>query len=157
MNKRYFGIIFLIIILFVGIVGYNSIQWNNSQKQPKASDSQSIITISARDAKQLIENKASNELTILDVRNTDEFNEEHIENSIVIPLEWLKEGGHEILNPNNTIIVYCQTGNRSVQASQYLLDKGFNNIFNLGGGISAWKEEGFSTVIRGEDGDCGCS
>lgn len=157
MTKRYFGMLFLIIILFVSIIGYNIYQWDNSQEQLQSrSDSRTYATISARDAKQLIENKSSRELTILDVRNTDEFTEEHIQSSIVIPLEWLKEGGFELLNPNNTIIVYCQTGNRSIQASQLLLDEGFNNIYNLNGGISAWKEEGFSTVIRGEDEDCGC-
>jgi rhodanese-related sulfurtransferase len=157
MTKRYLVILFLIIILFVGITGYTIYRWNNSQEQLQSqSDSSVYVTISARDAKQLIESKSSRELTILDVRDTNEFNEEHIHSSIVIPLEWLKEGGFELLNPNNTIIIYCQTGNRSTQASQFLLDEGYNNIFNLNGGISAWKEEGFPTVIRGEDEDCGC-
>ncbi len=157
MTKRYLWMSLLLIILFIGITEYTIYRWNNSQEQLQSqSNSRKYITISARDAKQLIESKSSRELTILDVRNTNEFNEEHIQSSIVIPLEWLKEGGFELLNPNNTIIVYCQTGNRSIQASQFLLDEGFNNIFNLNGGISAWKEEGFSTVIRGEDEDCGC-
>ena len=45
------------------------------------------------------------------------------------------------------IILYCRTGHRSYKAVQILIDNGFDGkIYNMVGGITAWKEAGFTTV-----------
>ena len=40
------------------------------------------------------------------------------------------------------IIVYCEHGERSLRATQYLKQQGFENIRSLKGGYAAWSEAG---------------
>lgn len=44
------------------------------------------------------------------------------------------------LDKNKTYLVYCRSGNRSSKACQKMVDKGFKNVYNLEGGISAWSD-----------------
>ena len=46
------------------------------------------------------------------------------------------------------IIIYCRSGSRSVTASNMLVDNGFvGTIYNMLGGINAWKAAGFPISI----------
>lgn len=88
-------------------------------------------TIDTNKAMQIIDTGA----VILDVRTSDEFNREHITDAVNIPLDQLDTIGYE---KNTTIIVYCQTGVRSKEAVQKLADMGYNNLYNLDGGLLNW-------------------
>jgi adenylyltransferase/sulfurtransferase len=57
-----------------------------------------------------------------------------------IPLGQLPQRVHE-LDPSEPVVVYCRTGNRSAWAVQFLRERGFESIWNLTGGIMAWREE----------------
>lgn len=39
------------------------------------------------------------------------------------------------------IILYCRSGGRSRQAAQFLMSKGYKNVYNLEGGINKWATE----------------
>lgn len=94
--------------------------------------------ISFEEAKRLIDN---NDAIVLDVRTKMEFVTGHIENSISIPVDLIRNKAKNILNDNSkNIIVYCLSGGRSANASQQLIEMGFNNVYNLGA-ISNWKEK----------------
>jgi adenylyltransferase/sulfurtransferase len=54
-------------------------------------------------------------------------------------VEILEEDGH--LDRNETVVVYCRSGARSAMATRLLRDRGFEDAFNLKGGILAWREE----------------
>lgn len=99
--------------------------------------------ITVEQAKELIETNPS--LVILDVRTDWEFEEGHIEGAINIPVEELQQRLGE-LNPGDEILVYCRVGNRSRRAAQILADNGFSRIYNMLGGIEAWKQAGYPTV-----------
>lgn len=43
------------------------------------------------------------------------------------------------LDKAKTYVIYCRSGGRSAAASQVFIDKGFKSVYNLAGGISAWK------------------
>ena len=45
------------------------------------------------------------------------------------------------LDKSKTYLVYCRSGNRSGQACSAMADLGFTKLYNLVGGISAWKNE----------------
>jgi sulfur-carrier protein adenylyltransferase/sulfurtransferase len=45
------------------------------------------------------------------------------------------------LDPEDNIVIYCRSGARSGWAVQQLIEKGFEKVWNLKGGILAWKEE----------------
>ncbi len=76
---------------------------------------------------------------ILDVRSYEEFEEGFIEGAVLIPVDELESRYSEI-EKYDKILVYCRSGNRSVTASQILLDNGFKEVYNLLGGIQAREE-----------------
>lgn len=71
---------------------------------------------------------------LLDVRRLDEFEEGHIPGAINIPNESIgTEEIAELPDKNQTIYVYCRSGNRSKQASQKLVELGYTNVIEFGG------------------------
>ena len=88
-------------------------------------------TIDTNRALQLIDEGA----IVLDVRTTEEFNREHIPNAINIPLDQIDTVGFD---KESTIIVYCQSGLRSKEAIEKMVDLGYTSLYNLDGGLLNW-------------------
>ena len=44
------------------------------------------------------------------------------------------------LSKNNTYILYCRGGNRSLETTRYMLKNGFESVYNLKGGTRAWEK-----------------
>ncbi len=80
---------------------------------------------------------AGEELTIVDVRNPEEFQLCRIPGSQLLPLPELGKRFGE-LDPAKEIILHCKSGGRSAKAQQFLREQGFTNTLNLKGGILAW-------------------
>ena len=99
--------------------------------------------ITVEQAKELIETNPS--LVILDVRTEAEYNVEHLEGAINIPLDELEQRLAE-LNPNNKLLVYCMTGYRSTQAAEILVENGVSGFYHMRGGIFAWKQKGYQVI-----------
>lgn len=94
----------------------------------------SIKSINSNQAEKLIKN--NKELVILDVRRTNEFKESRILNSINIPLEEIEWEVEELEEyKDKPILVYCKVGVRSSMACAFLEEEGFDNLYNLRGGI----------------------
>ena len=86
------------------------------------------------EAKELL--KENTNTVLLDVRSNQEYNEYHLDGAINIPLYELRMNVNNIiLNKNNIIIVYCQTGGRSKKAVNILKKLGYTNIYEINGGI----------------------
>jgi len=84
------------------------------------------------------------DLLVLDVRTVEEFNTNHLHNATLIPLAELAGRLAELASYNDTeIIVYCQSGSRSLQASDILVANNFTKIFNMLGGINTWINAGY--------------
>jgi hydroxyacylglutathione hydrolase len=79
---------------------------------------------------------AGEQVTIVDVREPDEFRDANL-NGKLIPLRELPKRYTE-LDPGQQIVVHCHTGGRSQRAVEFLYEKGFRNVKNLIGGIDAW-------------------
>ena len=87
---------------------------------------------------------AGDELILIDVRQPQELaNSGLIEGSVHIPTQDLP---HRIddLNKEQTTIVYCHLGSRSMDAAMFLREKGFEDVKSLGGGIVGWQSDGGS-------------
>ena len=78
------------------------------------------------------------DITILDVREVDEFQAGHIEGALNAPLSTL-ENGYEQLDESKRYYVICQGGMRSERACQFLETKGFD-VVNVEGGMNQWKD-----------------
>ena len=100
-------------------------------------------TISVSDARAMME--SSSNLLVVDVRTPQEYMQGHLKGAINIPLSDLSLRMGE-LEKDRPILVYCQTGYRSAQASSILVKAGFVKIYNLEGGIMAWVSSGYPTV-----------
>lgn len=70
---------------------------------------------------------------LLDVRTEAEYQERHLDNSILLPLASIKaKVAEKILDKEQIIIVYCRSGNRSKQAAKILLELGYQRVYDLG-------------------------
>lgn len=77
---------------------------------------------------------------VLDIREDNEYHAGHIVNAIHIPLGYLKDRKDELEKyKNRPIIAVCRSGSRSGQACSLLKKEGFENIYNLKGGMMAWQ------------------
>ncbi|WP_283680297.1 rhodanese-like domain-containing protein [Lentilactobacillus sp. Marseille-Q4993] len=85
-------------------------------------------------------NKEHNsDITVIDVRESFEFNAGHIPGATNFPLTTLANDFSK-LNKNTHYYVICRSGNRSATACNFLGSKGFN-VTNVEGGMIAWKGE----------------
>jgi len=75
---------------------------------------------------------------LLDVRQPSEYEQGHVSGARLIPIKELPERLGE-LAPEQPVLVYCAVGGRSRAAAQYLSGQGFNQVYNLSGGIKAWQ------------------
>jgi rhodanese-related sulfurtransferase len=87
--------------------------------------------------------EAEENAVILDVRTADEFNEGFIANAINIDIH--KGQGFidavEELDKDKKYYVYCRSGMRSAKACEIMNQLGFENAYNLLGGILDWEGE----------------
>ena len=80
--------------------------------------------------------------TVIDVRTAAEVARGAIAGAQHIELATLPARLAE-LDPGTPYVLYCLSGGRSAQACGYLAQRGFNQLYNLEGGIAAWGRAGF--------------
>jgi rhodanese-related sulfurtransferase len=87
--------------------------------------------------------EADENAVILDVRTEDEFNEGFIANAINIDIHRGQDFVNEIeaLDKSKNYYVYCRSGMRSAKACEIMNQLGFENAYNLIGGITEWEGE----------------
>lgn len=86
---------------------------------------------------------------LIDCREQAEWDDGHIASAILIPLSEFSSRWSEFLSDsdkNKNIVLQCRSGKRSLSACQILLAEGFENLFNLEGGIIAWENNGYEVV-----------
>jgi rhodanese-related sulfurtransferase len=82
-------------------------------------------------------------LLVCDVRNPDELGGElgQLPDSLNIPLGQLQQRVGELsTHKTRDIVVVCRTGKRSEAAARILRDSGFDRVFVLKGGMTAWRD-----------------
>lgn len=86
-----------------------------------------------------LQNKLENEeITLLDVRETSEYEGGHIEGAVNAPLSSLD--ANELPYPKDeSIYVICRSGNRSAQAANRLQEAGYTKVYDVSGGMMAWE------------------
>jgi adenylyltransferase/sulfurtransferase len=79
-------------------------------------------------------------IILLDVREPEEVAYVRLPGSIHIPMGDIPGRLHE-LDPEKEIIVYCHHGVRSLHVAQFLVQRDFEQVASLAGGIEAWAVE----------------
>jgi len=83
--------------------------------------------------------KTKKDLLIIDVRSQQELTSGKIANSTLIPF-WDIMKGNFTIPQGRPLLLVCAVGGRSYAAMQILAQKGYKEIYNLQGGIDAWKK-----------------
>ena len=80
---------------------------------------------------------------LIDVRRPEEFNEGHIKNAKLLPVQELSEEKIDALGvkKEDNILLYCRSGGRSGHALHMLDAAGYKHVRHLDGGILAWQEK----------------
>ncbi|MBC8059524.1 MAG: rhodanese-like domain-containing protein [Clostridiaceae bacterium] len=117
-------------------------QSNSDKAGANPTDSSRTINytnIMPNEAQKRLDNEK--EIILLDVRTQEEYEEKHIPNSQLIPVEVIeKEALTKLTDKNASIFVYCRSGRRSVTAAEALVKMGYTKVYNLGG-INDWPYE----------------
>src|SRR5262245_4147189 len=89
----------------------------------------------------------SGEAVIVDVREKDEWDEEHIPDAIHMSRGTIELDVEEkIPDTNAMIICHCGGGGRSALAAESLQKMGYKNVRSMAGGLKAWKAAGLATT-----------
>ena len=84
----------------------------------------------------------SQEVILLDVREQEEYDQSHIPGAVLLPVGTISEetAGAVIPDQEDTVLVYCRSGNRSKTAAAALAQLGYSNVYEFGG-INTWPYE----------------
>jgi len=83
------------------------------------------------------------ELTVLDIREADEFEQGAIPGAVLAPRGLLESSvAAHIRTPDQEVVLYCAGGARSALAAKTLQDMGYSNVWSLEGGFVRWKRDG---------------
>ena len=124
------------IFLKIGLIIFISVLNLNCNTEPKKTESQTgkVYVVSPAEFKEKSQNQ-----TIVDIRTPKEYQQGHLKNAVNINLfdkTFLEEIGK--LDKSKPVFIYCRSGNRTSSASKKMLKLGFQEVYDLKGGISNW-------------------
>ncbi len=96
-----------------------------------------VKRVSAPQAHDIIQQGAQ----FIDVRNRGEYNTGHAQGAKNIALHALPNNIKN-LDPAKPVVCICASGMRSGRAAQLLVKNGFQDVYNVGGGSTAWHGHG---------------
>ncbi|MDP4680014.1 MAG: rhodanese-like domain-containing protein [Cyclobacteriaceae bacterium] len=118
------------IIIFISLLACNALPSQNISK---------IIDVNEFDKK----SKSVKDVVIIDLRTEKEVVKGIIPGAI--QMDFYKDdfsNNLKQLDKDKTYMVYCGSGGRSGKTAKLMSDQGFKEVYDLKGGITAWKEEG---------------
>jgi sulfur-carrier protein adenylyltransferase/sulfurtransferase len=106
--------------------------------QPQQAPAEPFGRLSARIASERINR---GELKVVDVREPWEYARDHIPAAKLTPLGQIIARPQEAITADNVVFV-CEVGQRSAVAAELAAAAGMQNVFNLEGGMQAWRSAG---------------
>ena len=106
--------------------------------------SRGVAAINATQAVRLINQGAK----VVDVRAQDSYDTGHIVGAIRVAPDAL--AGDKRLKKQRTVILVCDNGANSSRCTDQLRQEGFESVFSLQGGLSAWQQENLPVVASGQ-------
>jgi thioredoxin len=106
------------------------------------------MVLSAEEFEKALVNNHSSQ--ILDVRTAEEYNGGHIKNALLADWKDEEEFNRRIsfIDKNKPVFVYCLGGGRSAAAAVKMKENGFQQVYELKGGMNAWKAE--NNLVEGK-------
>lgn len=103
-----------------------------------------VRSVDARTVKDWLDR---NEILLVDVRETKEFEREHIAGALLLPLSSFDPEAFPSL-PGKQVVLHCAVGKRSEAAGKMLLKEGHSGVVHMAGGLDAWKAAGYATETQ---------
>ena len=103
-----------------------------------------FMNVKEVDARELAEwiSDESRKFRIIDVREPMEIAQGSIPGAVPMPMSTLGNRLSEI-GQDEQLVFICRSGARSGQVVSYLAQNGFENVYNLRGGVIGWAQNGF--------------
>jgi rhodanese-related sulfurtransferase len=98
------------------------------------------------DVQGLVTAMGEEDVVLVDVRTEMEVSRGVIDGAIHIPLHMLPFRADD-LPKNRRVVFYCRTGARSAQACAFMACKGYEEVYNLRGGVMAWLKTGNTIAL----------
>ncbi len=153
-------VLFMVAILVFSIPAFG---WNEKEKENVANASihafldGEIINVTVQEVWEMLNNEEDGKQIPVDVRTFQEYYTERIatphsyDKPRLYPLQLIEipifATIFNIIFNGKNVILYCRTAHRSYIAAKILIDSGWNgNLYNMEGGITAWKAAGLPTV-----------
>ncbi len=130
--KRLTIVISAILLLFAGLVFFV----NNTSNQSTSNSTKVLEVVEQKPLTLSAEIKSVNG-QLIDVREPAEYEENHADNAINVPLGDIQNGVFSKIDKTKPIYVYCRSGVRAGKAKVALEAAGYKNVTSLGG-LSDW-------------------
>jgi len=85
---------------------------------------------------------------LVDVREQDEYDAVRIPGATLVPLSEFQQRYSELPQDRN-LVIHCRSGKRSAQATDFLIERGYNAV-NVAGGILDWEQQDLP-VVHGKE------
>jgi len=108
-------------------------------------ETRSIQLLSAEDLHEMITGDV--DFVLVDVRAPQEYEDNHIKGAINIPVADLRTRYIE-LNRDKTTVLICSSGNRSSLGVSILEQHGFQEVYNVAGGMTGYNAAGYTRECR---------
>ena len=89
----------------------------------------------------------ADEVLLVDVRETSEYDQEHIPGARLMPLSVFDPSAFPVLT-DKKVVIHCALGRRSETAGEQLIAAGLKNVKHMLGGIADWKARGYATQVQ---------
>ena len=123
MNKTIYIFIAIIIAGAIGFILF----------APKSDSPSTFVSSQNTTINQALTDVAAGKAVLFDVRTPDEFNGGHAKLATNFDSVRLQNGEQFPANKNQTIYLYCRSGNRASQVQAILKNRGYTSVTNLGG------------------------
>lgn len=87
---------------------------------------------------------ADGDVLLVDVRETSEYEFEHVPGALLHPLSFLDPDTFPVITEKKVVLM-CEAGKRSLAAGKQLLKAGYPGVLSLAGGLIAWRDAGLET------------
>lgn len=149
MENLKFILILLVVIIGIIVIGLFAINKADGHKDEEVEDYEIYPGL----VEEKIENKEN--IILLDVRTPEEYEEVHLENALLLPVQVLSASTLEEIGlgedmKDKEIIIYCRSGARSSTAYNIMKSLGYTNIKSVAGGMIHWEEDQYGFTESGK-------
>lgn len=136
-----------LLLFLISTVSISGFSQKSIDKLLKKYNEETIPYISVKELK-----AQKNDVILLDSREEKEFKTSHLKDAVCVGYDFFNIDSlkQNFSDKNAKIVVYCSVGIRSEDIAEKLKKAGYNNVFNLYGGIFEWKNNEM-TVFDSEE------